>query len=235
MIDFLWPVVPVCDRQRRDVRKEDLLVDGLFRRCHVGRAGAGYDKFPVIAEHRGYGVRLDKQFIVQLYGCPLQCDYCYVTQDGVTGDAVRVSTRTLTDTFLTSDCRVFHLMGGAPAFYLSHWRELTCALPSAAVFHSDFLLIEGHYEDDALLGMPGLHAVNFKSNAVYQASNVNYDLMWRNFDRLVACKVDFYVTFTDVPEAEKMHIVDRITENYGMRFLRDAFDILIRRYKALED
>ena len=81
-----WPVVPVCKAQRKDVRPEDILHGGLFRLCDTYRGGGGYDQFNAIYE-KCFGKKVNPtQFVVQLKGCPLNCDYCYVTNEGVSGD-----------------------------------------------------------------------------------------------------------------------------------------------------
>jgi hypothetical protein len=41
-----WKVVPLSPGQLLDVRPEDILNDGHFRRCNTYRGGGGYDQFP---------------------------------------------------------------------------------------------------------------------------------------------------------------------------------------------
>jgi hypothetical protein len=34
---FKWPVVPLCEAQLKDVRPEDVLEGGLYRKCDTGK------------------------------------------------------------------------------------------------------------------------------------------------------------------------------------------------------
>jgi len=79
---YKWKVCPIQGRQLRDVREEDLFGD--FRLCDSYRGGGGYDQFPrIYSDRRDVPIEgLNSQFVVQLYGCPLNCHYCYVTRDG---------------------------------------------------------------------------------------------------------------------------------------------------------
>lgn len=43
-----WKVVPICDKQMKDVNPSDVLNDGLYRKCDVYKGGGGYDMFPSI-------------------------------------------------------------------------------------------------------------------------------------------------------------------------------------------
>ena len=146
-MQYKWKVVPIQGRQLLDVRQEDLFGD--FRLCETYRGGGGYDQFPKIYKKRTSSAieesELSKQFVVQLYGCPLDCPYCYVTRDGVFGHYVEYTTEELIDAFVASGTRVFHLMGGAPGLYLEHWWRIVDQLPEYAVFHSDLLLVEKDY------------------------------------------------------------------------------------------
>ena len=126
-----WKVVPLCTRQRRDVNPKDIISGGLFRFCNSYKSGGGYDKFPEIYERR-FGVPsndLGMQFVVQLYGCSMDCPYCYVTKDGICGNYVEMSSREFVEAFelsrlYSNNCRIFHLMGGAPALYLNDWEHI---------------------------------------------------------------------------------------------------------------
>ena len=106
-----WKVVPLSLNQLRDVRKEDVLEDGIFRKCDTYRGGGGYDQFPIICEKR-LGERRHHQFVVQLFGCNLDCPYCYVTREGVWGEPIQITTEQLVQAFQRSVQEVFHLMGG---------------------------------------------------------------------------------------------------------------------------
>jgi len=93
-----WMVCPIQGRQLRDVREEGLFGD--FRLCNTYRGGGGYDQFPKIYSGR-HGIKEDKtlgrQFVVQLYGCPLECPYCYVTRDGIFGKTKAYTTEQLVE------------------------------------------------------------------------------------------------------------------------------------------
>jgi len=219
MVVRKWPVVPICSNQLLDVNPDDLLENGLYRLCDVYKGGGGYDRFPVIFERRfGYTINA-VQFVVQLYGCPLSCSYCYVTKSGVFGKPIYKSTEELITSFDKAFVSVFHLMGGAPALYLENWKEIASLPP---VFHSDFLLIEKEYELEWLENLPGLHVVSLKDFPV------NYDLLWRNFDCLVEAGVNFYVTFTGEPILK-----EAVFRRYGKRVLEDSFVVPIIHYKSL--
>lgn len=223
-MSFLWPVVPLCEAQRKDVRAEDILAGGLFRKCTTHRGGGGYDMFPAIYEKRHGSRPGQEQFVVQLHGCPLNCPYCYVTRAGVLGQPKRISTKSMLDVYRRQGLDVFHLMGGAPALYLAHWRELASRVK---IFHSDFLLIEGCYQSDDLVGLPGLHAVSIKAPELYTPTQM--EQMWENLWMLILFGVDFYITFTGSEELKPT-----IIEHFGVGVLEDSFTIDIVNYKALE-
>ena len=165
----MWKIVPISNGQLLDVRPEDILEDGLYRKCLTYRGGGGYDQFPYICESR-FGRRLAHQFIVQLFGCNLDCPYCYVTRAGVWGERVEKSSEDLIRAFVRSGQEVFHLMGGAPAFYIDKWSELIGLLDyncPEAVFHSDLMLTERVYKPEVLrdisfFGDTTLFAVDIK-------------------------------------------------------------------------
>jgi len=218
-----WPVVPICNEQRIDVRPEDLIQDGLYRKCDTYRGGGGYDQFSDIHAKRHQHRPYPTQFVVQLYGCPLSCPYCYLTKKGVFGEPVLVTTENLIEAFTGSCLEVFHLMGGAPALYLENWKVL--AEKIKGVFHSDFLLVEKEYELEWLENLPGLHAVSLKHFPL-----PNKQMMWKNLDLLVETNVDFYITFTGIPNPIlKANLLDR----YGAWILEDSFIIPIINYGAL--
>lgn len=221
---YEWPVVPLCEKQLLDIKPEDVLEGGLFRKCDIYRGGGGYDQFARIYEKR-FGRSVDPvQFVVQLRGCILNCPYCYVTSDGVWGESFGVSSASMLESYRKTGLDVFHLMGGAPAMYMKHWREVAS---KAKIFHSDFLLIEGLYLNEDMEDLPGLHAVSFKERHIYR--NHHMPLVWRNLEKLMTNGVNFYITFTGVDEFS-----DEISERFGERVLEDSFVIPIKKYKALE-
>lgn len=241
---YSFPVVPLCERQLRDVNPEDVLENGLYRSCQTYKAGGGYDQFPdnFTRRYQKYVPNLHKQFVVQLGGCPLSCSYCYVTPDGVRGRGVSKLSRQLVDAYKRTDCGVFHLMGGAPALYLEGWPDLLQHL-NGEVFHSDFLLCEGHYDQDLLRAIARypnqLHAVSFKA-----ASNDGYaelglrgfsmDDMFDNLMKLWAVGMPFYITFTGMSEEDVRVLSKRICDEISPAALTGSFTINVRHYKALE-
>lgn len=207
-----WRVVPLSGGQLLDVNPADILQGGLYRKCDTYKGGGGYDQFPDICEKR-LGVRTHKQFVVQLYGCNLDCPYCYVTREGVWGKFERVSTTELVDAFIQSGQEVFHLMGGAPALQISQWpsliQELFARCPDA-IFHSDLMLTEGQYGLKTLFNINhprALYAVNIKGTTPAQwfaltRKPLDEELFWKNFERLSCIASNVYVTFTGVtPDA----------------------------------
>lgn len=219
-----WPVVPLSRRQLRDINTEDILEDGLYRKCNIYKGGGGYDKFGDIYKKR-FGTEVNPtQFVVQLYGCPLKCPYCYVTSDGIYGNPVYKTAEELVGSYNKTKLNVFHLMGGAPALYIDHWLDLQ---DKVDVFHSDFLLVEKPYPEDVLKNLKGLHAVSFKERYLYNKKQI--ELMWYNLDLLIKNNVNFYITFTGEDEFS-----DEIIYKFGENVLKDSFNIPIIKYNALE-
>ena len=241
-----WRVVPISKNQLRDVNSEDLLDGGNFRLCQTYKGGGGYDQFPHIACARGLVNHPDeasRQFVVQLYGCNLDCPYCYVTRAGVWGEFKEFETRELVEAFLqaqeTHGVNVFHLMGGAPGLQLPQWVELVDRLGTDVIFHSDLMLTELRYPRECLweLSRPGvLVAVNIKGTSEQQWEqntrkplntvmfNVNLECLklnmaWRNW----------YLTFTNVPEAAQREWSDQ--HGLGEQV---AYGIDLINYNALE-
>lgn len=220
--EFYWRVVPICDAQRLDIHEDDLLNDGVFRKCNTYKSGGGYDQFPKIYNKRFGHHPNPTQFVVQLYGCVLNCKYCYVTTEGIWGCPKKITTQELLDYYNASGLETFHLMGGAPAMYLKHWKKIH---DKVDIFHSDFLLVEGVYEPEWLEGLKGLHVVNFKDFVEYTEQHL------QNLDHIVDAGIEFYITFTGKPTM-RQQIIDR----YGRNILKDSFVIDINySYKALQD
>ena len=225
--DFKWPVVSLCDAQLLDVRPEDIIEDGLYRTCNTYRGGGGYDEFNEI-----YGNRFDNtpdqtQFVVQLKGCPLKCPYCYVTDQGINGKATFTSSKDIINSYQNCGYQVFHLMGGAPALYLEHWKDIAYD-KQIDIFHSDFILVEKPYKMEWVTDLPGLHAVSIKEPYIY--TPVQLGLLWRNLSLLVRSNTNFYITFTGKPILR-----DEIVRRFGKELLKDSFVIDIKPYKALKE
>lgn len=236
-----WKVVPICEYQRTDVRPDDLLNGGDFRKCETYRGGGGYDQFPAICEKR-LGKRAHKQFIVQLYGCNLDCPYCYVTRTGVWGAWKPYESADLMQAFTDSDQEVFHLMGGAPAIYLDDWTQLLCRMPAQAVFHSDFLLTEKLYKETSLRALSvfrnySLFAVDIKGvtpedHLKNTRKPLNEKMLYTNLERLLRHDIPFYITFT----APDLNHIDAwkadVSTRFGEKVLEDCFTIPLIEYNA---
>ena len=245
---FKWPVCPIQGRQLKDVRKEDIFGD--FRICDTYRGGGGYDQFPEIASNRmditQFRGNSGKQFVVQLYGCHLNCPYCYVTSDGVKGKIVHYTSEQLMSNFYSANfdynCKlgVFHLMGGSPALYIEHWYEILDLLPDEFIFHSDLLLTEKLYPDlDKLKRSNALYAVNIKgvTNEDYYKNTKNkidWNVFWANFDNLVMAGPKFYVTFTNPSLRSLDRFKKKLINRYSEEVLRDSFVIDLIKYDALK-
>lgn len=237
-----WKVMRLCERQLRDINPDDILMDGLYRKCDVYKGGGGYDKFPQIFNERlckkqefmriiGLPINtiLDcksTQFVVQLKGCPLNCPYCYVTPDGIhTGVCELVSTAQLAADFNTTGLSVFHLMGGAPALYIENWEELIMSLGSNVIFHSDLLLIEKEYSQEVIQALAhhhynSLYAVSIKGTTPEEFKkntgvHWNEELFWNNLDKLVFNNFPFYFTFTGLPETSVERFRQLLLHRYG--------------------
>lgn len=244
-----FKVVPLSAGQLLDVRGEDILNEGLFRSCDSYRGGGGYDKFPEIA-YNLLGRRYHKQFIVQLYGCSLDCPYCYVTRAGVWSSYKNLSARELATYFENAyeshGTTVFHLMGGAPALYLKQWPDLLYELERLRfnwIFHSDFMLTEGRYSQLVLKYLASnlncLFAVNIKgvTDEEYIGNtrkHPRWSLFWSNLDALIYNAVPFYITFTGISDPEPFWINYSKRWPHRVRFDRQyAFNIPIIQYKAV--
>lgn len=243
---YNWNVMKLCHRQLRDVNPNDILKNGLYRKCNTYKGGGGYDKFPEIYRKRtGQFGDFNSQFVVQLKGCPLKCPYCYVTEDGVHGsNCIIVSTEQLAQDFRETELPVFHLMGGAPALYVEHWIELLSVLGEDTVFHSDLLLLENNYSRKViseLVKYPNsLYAVSIKGATPEEFKkntgvDFNKDLFWNNFDTIVACELPFYITYTGMTKESIEIFESEVISRYDEKLLDDSFAIQLIHYKALDD
>ena len=245
----MFPVVPMSSGQLLDVRPEDLVQGDLFRTCNTYRGGGGYDQFPRIAAAHGLGEGHHKQFVVQLFGCTLDCPYCYVTREGVWGPTINVDSSALVKAFNDTDATVFHLMGGAPALHMARWPELLARLEIEGraewVFHSDLLLNEGRrpYDPELLKSIANpraLYAVDIKGWSIedyFRNTRKNGDplLLLENLRRLEEQSVPFYITFTGVSQQHQ----DRFWGTYSKAFpdtaarrSAESFSIDIIEYDA---
>ena len=238
----MWKVVPMCEKQLRDINKNDILHNGYFRKCNTYKSGGGYDKFPQIAKER-LNMNGNNQFVVQLYGCTLDCPYCYVTRDGIWGEYKKFSTDELIDCFIESKQDVFHLMGGSPALYIEIWHEIINKLPKDKIFHSDLLLVEKEYKLEWLNSIKSnnsLYAVNIKGVTLddfYKNTNriFNKELFYSNFDKVVESGINFYLTFTNPDKSKIIEFTKSLINKYGKKITGDAFIINLIDYDALKD
>ena len=251
---YKWRVCPIQGRQLKDVREEDLFED--FRICNTYRGGGGYDKFPIIAEkrfkgqhHKDGGVYIGNwalQFVVQLYGCHLDCPYCYVTRDGIWGKYNEYTTLELIEAFARcyvekARVGVFHLMGGSPALYIKHWHEIINEFRNLALFHSDLLLTEKFYTDrdlESIVSDNALYAVNIKGVTIedyYKNTGriLNDHMFWHNLRRLQSYGVNYYITFTNPDKENLDKFRELLQEEIGEHCLDDSFVIDLVQYEAL--
>jgi pyruvate-formate lyase-activating enzyme len=243
---YKWKVCPIQGRQLKDVREEDIYGD--FRFCNTYRGGGGYDQFPKIAKKRGLTCDGDMglQFVVQLFGCPLDCYYCYVTRDGVFGNYKEYTTEELVGSYnkacFTKNAGVFHLMGGAPALAHRQWPELLDALPETTIFHSDLMLCEREYYLPALKKSNrdnALYAVDIKGvNPEDWYRNTGRKLderqFWFNFYCVVDSGINFYLVFTNPDPEELERFKEFIVNRFGDWILNDHFVIDLIEYEALK-
>lgn len=210
---YKWKVVPLSHGQLTDINEQDIVENGLYRICDIYKGGGGYDRFTHYLK-RKYKLNPNnhhKQFIVQLFACPLDCPYCYVTRQGVWGDFVEKTTDEIVYSFLSTELRVFHLMGGAPALYMTHWvsliKELYKNMPNV-IFHSDFMLCENYYNEGVLKTLKNskccqLYAINIKGLTPKEwqlntRKEFDSDRFWYNWLLLQELKIPCYITFTGV-------------------------------------
>lgn len=240
----------LCERQLRDINPEDVLNGGLYRKCNIYKGGGGYDKFSDIYKRRKNITDKDfnNQFVVQLYGCPLNCPYCYVTKEGTHDEKMCVvkEPEELIEAFKESGCNVFHLMGGAPDMYVNEWESIIKLLPEGTVFHSDFLCQGRYYLNHTLkrlgelsenclyaVSVKGATAEEFKKNT---NTNFREDQFWVNLANLHLYKVPFYLTFTGMSEESinlfKQQVKHFFSESYK-EVLQDSFYIDLVKYEAL--
>ena len=233
-----WKVVPLCERQLRDVTPSDILNNGLYRRCNVYKSGGGYDLFPRIVE-KFLGRGLSNQFVVQLYGCNLNCPYCYVTRDGIFGRYVEIPTTKLIEDFVASDQEVFHLMGGAPALCLNSWVDILQNLPKDKVFTSDLMLSEGEYSMETLVELAkyqdAIFAVNIKglSEEEYLSNtgtSMDEELIITNLNKVKSSGIKFYVTFTNCTK----ELIPKFIEDNKLHGI-EYFSIDLIDYEALRE
>lgn len=244
----------MCEQQLRDVRPEDVIAQGHFRLCNTYRGGGGYDQFPLIYERRTGQSGHNLQFVVQLYGCPLDCPYCYVTKDGVWGVPVNYTRYQMASLFCHFGASVFHLMGGAPALQMDRWPELIAELERQArlkrkgpwVFHSDMLLTESWYDPEVLAQIKrpnALYAVSVKgvsplcyhrnTGRVFQDAK-----FWGNLASLEQFAVPYYLTFTNCANDEVELFWTRFKREFPDSYelqKRDAFSISLIQYEALKN
>lgn len=256
---YKFKVCPVQGRQLLDVRKEDIFED--FRICDTYRGGGGYDQLPAIIRKRsiagrditnriieGYPVpNIGKQFVVQLYGCHLRCPYCYVTRDGIFGESVEYTDVEMMNSFLLAkekhNVGVFHLMGGAPALYMKHWKSILYRLPSYIIFTSDLLLTENVYDKGELniLNTPNsIYAVNIKglTNKNYKENTgreIDWGVFWVNLERVVDSGINFYLTFTNPDLYYMDYFTTKLKRLFGDDIMEDSFVIDLKRYEAIKD
>lgn len=90
----------------------------------------------------------NRQFVVQVAGCPFKCWYCYV--DNLKAD-IKFSPRELVlwykeFRYLVPNLNVFHFMGGCPGRYSYLWKEIRNEMDKQGlgecIFLTDVILVE---------------------------------------------------------------------------------------------
>jgi len=248
MTESTWKVVPLSQGQLLDVSPEDVLEGGLYRKCNTYKGGGGYDQFPTICEKKLGLANQHEQFIVQLFGCHLDCPYCYVTRQGVWGEPVLVSDFDLFSAFELSGQQVFHMMGGAPAIHMSKWPRFLARFARwfpENVFHSDLLLTERSYNKRTLHEIAQyrnvLLAVDIKGmteeeHQMNTRKSFKNKLFWRNLFFITTINVPFYITFTNVSEMSQRRFWNRYLKMFPKQAAEQkelAFSIDLIEYKAL--
>jgi len=237
----LFKVVPLCELQLKDIRKEDILENGNMRKCNSYRGGGGYDQFPYIAEKR-LQIKTTEQLVVQLYGCNLKCPYCYVTKEGIFGKYIEYKSKELINILNKNNLNVFHLMGGAPALYYEKWIDIIRELQDNQLFHSDFLLSEKLYKNEIIKEIAQkncLYAVNIKGTDKenYETNtNTKYNekKIFKNLEILIKNDINFYITFTAANNNTYESYVNLLIKNFGINILEDSFRIELIKYEALK-
>jgi len=140
-------------------------------------------------------------------------------------------------------------MGGAPALYLRRWptllKELNQHGKAGWVFHSDFLLNEGHHPYNPYLLQSiahprALYAVDIKGWGPdeYEANTRKQEdsaLVTENLKRMEDASVPFYITFTALGVDSQNRFWDSYASwspNYERR-RAESFSIDIINYHAL--
>jgi len=134
-------------------------------------------------------------------------------------------------------------MGGAPALYLPHWKEVIDRLAvehPQAIFHSDLLLTESVYKAEwlePLLAPHVLLAVDIKGvTAQEYETNTRKpfyeDRFWHNLNLLNKMGVDFYITFTNVSASNRAKFWSKCGPNFTGKHEKDSFTIDLIDYEA---
>lgn len=148
-----------------------------------------------------------------------------MTEEGIHGVPTHVSSKTIIDAYKKTGVEVFHLMGGAPAYYINHWPEL---INDVDIFHSDMLLVEQHYDGSVLKDIRmGLYAVSIKSPEIYTEAQIN--MLFKNLEKVVSSGIDFYLTITGEDTALSDDVLNCVPKNIADGVIR----IKIRDYKSL--
>ena len=248
---FAWSVQYLCDKQLRDVDADDVLCDGLYRKCHSYKGGGGFDEFNEIMKRRfpDFDYSAESQFVVQLRGCPLNCPYCYVTKEGIVGHHFKpVDTEKLVDDFNKSGLPVLYLTGGAPAIYMNHWAEVMERI-DGKIFHSDIMLVEREYKDNFLKIMKRLgnhiFTVSIKGSTEEEflantGVKLDSDLFWRNMDAIVDNDLNFYFSFTNMSVQSVNNFANQVVKRYENKLdnpkslFDDSVCIDLLQYNSLE-
>ena len=141
-----------------DVRRsENEFCDRYYRTCTVLQGDPPVSDigdttpFYIAGLYGGTWRKWNRQFVVQVAGCPLKCWYCYV--DNIKADKME-SIEYMVEKFLqfrhdVPELNVFHFMGGCPGAHSYLWPSIRRCLDDAGlqdtVFMSDVILLENHF------------------------------------------------------------------------------------------
>lgn len=149
------PISRLGKLQKIDVEKSGRLHDDYGRICQVVQSPNWHGDLSPCRMAKFQNIDnfelFDKQFVVQVAGCPLKCPFCYV-------DNFKMDKFFTADELVTKfaefrkqepNLNVFHLCGGCPARYSEFWLNLRKSLDEngfwRVILLSDVIFVENHF------------------------------------------------------------------------------------------
>ncbi len=212
------------ERSRQEVH------DDYFRTCTVLQGSPPLSDIGDTFPHRMYNrygrewEYWNRQFVVQVAGCPFNCWYCYV-------DNFRVdwgpTIQTIVQTYVSfresvQDLNVFHLMGGCPGKHAHLWKEVRDALDSRGLFETilltDVILIENTiygvkpwelipHRTHVQVCLKGTNFQNFRTNTGMDCFG---NAMGELSHYLTLPESQVHFTLVEWDEKDKSHIAEHI-------------------------